>query len=252
MVPDRCEWFVSRQGLLRWDHPPTERGREETEGPVHTINIEYDFYMGETEVTQAQWIAVMGEIRRNDWGTGNDFPVYYISWVDIAAPRGFLEKINLLGQGKFRLPSEAEWEYACRAGTQTRFHFGDSLDCPDTEDCPAGGLPGNRSDYMWFRCKSREEGFLDQAHEVARLLPNQFGLFDMHGNVWEWCQDASHCNYEGAPTDGSAWENDQSGERMIRGGRWRNAVDGCRSAYRGAGGLFMMGKGGGFRLAMTP
>lgn len=129
----------------------TERGHESHEGPLHQVTIAYDFYMGETEITQAQWQAIMGSNPASDHGVGNDYPVYNVSWNDITQANGFLANLNALGQGTFHLPSEAEWEYACRAGTTTRFNFGDSLACADVcEDCTAGTLAGNRSDYLWF------------------------------------------------------------------------------------------------------
>jgi len=145
-------------GSFQMGSPDTERSRSSYEGPVHTVNIAYDFYMGKTELTQRQWLAVMnswpGTAPSSLYGLGDNYPAYYISWNDC---QNFITALNThvtdTGQGPatFRLPSEAEWEYACRAGTQTRFFFGDSLSVDDlSTDGPAGTLPGNRSDYMWF------------------------------------------------------------------------------------------------------
>ena len=210
------------------------------EQPVHEVDIGYDFLMGKFEVTQAQWLAVMGN--NPSHFPGEDRPVEQISWDDICRPGGFLERLNALGLGgTFRLPSEAEWEYACRAGTTTRYYFGDS-DCEPTA-CPSCELSG----YAWWCGNSQ---FV--SHPVGRKMPNGFGLYDMYGNVWEWCQDRWHDDYHGAPTDGSAWESGDSPYRVIRGGKWDRNARRCRSADRGRrfpnGGHFSFG----FRLVMTP
>jgi len=240
-------------GRFQMGSPDTERGRKPDEGPVHSVTIAYDFYMGETEITQAQWQAVMGSKRATRWvyeyarldrqdcdasyGVGPDFPVNDVSWNEIKKANGFLAKLNALGQGTFRLPSEAEWEYACRAGTTTRFYFGDSLSCGDNnEDCAADALPGNRSDYMWYFYNDCKPNYGPKP--VGTKLPNAFGLYDMHGNVWEWCQDFWHANYVGAPSDGSPWYDSvgSNGCSVVRGGDWGSDWDfgawACRSAVR--------------------
>lgn len=139
------------------------------------------------------------------------------------------------GPATFRLPSEAEWEYAGRAGKRTRFFFGDSLSVPDGDtDGLAGTLPGNRSDYMWwtFNCKGDVNGAYG-SKPVGMKLPNQFGLYDISGNVYEWCRDWWHTKYVGAPADGSAWESPTGSHRVIRGGSWEDTlIISCRSAYR--------------------
>jgi len=204
---------------------------------VHTVTIGYAFYMGKYEVTQKQWQAVMGTNPASGHGIGDNYPVYYVSWNDC---QSFITALNThitnTGQGPatFRLPSEAEWEYACRAGTQTRFFFGDSLSVGDWgEDGPAGTLPGNRSDYMWysFNCYTPTDG----SKQVGTKLPNQFGLYDMSGNLWEWCQDWWHSDYTGAPTNGSAWESPTGSHRIVRGGHWGPYTRYCRSACRDFG-----------------
>ncbi len=226
-------------GTFQMGSPDTERGRwEDYEGPVHQVTLGYDFYLGETEVTQAQWKAMMGtnpviDLGFTQYGVGNDYPVYYVAWEEITQANGFLAKLNALGQGTFRLPSEAEWEYACRAGTTTRFYYGDSLDCEDADqDCAAGTLPGNRSNYMWynFNYNTPTKG----SKPVGGKLPNAFGLYDMHGNIWEWCQDYWHHNYVGAPTDGSAWVLPTYFVCVRRGGDWDSDTWACRSARREA------------------
>lgn len=235
--------------------PDMERGRDADEGPVHEVVIDYDFFMGETEVTQAQWEAVMGYNALTHLpdgtplnvtvGVGRDYPVGNVSWDDCQA---FLSVLNTLGEGTFRLPSEAEWEYACRAGSSTRFFFGDSLGClDDCSDCEAGKqiiVVDQRSDYMWY-C-SNAGGTI---RPVRQLLPNFFGLYDMTGNVSEWCQDRYHSDYEGAPTDGTAWEPGDEIFRVFRGGAaFAHAVS-SRSASRDK--FFQDIRGGassGFRL----
>jgi formylglycine-generating enzyme required for sulfatase activity len=250
-------------GSFLMGSPDTERSRQADEGPVHQVTIGYDFYLGETEVTQGQWEAVMGYNAAThspegtpyltSFGVGRDYPVYKVSWDDCQA---FLAGLNALGQGTFRLPSEAEWEYACRAGSTTRFYFGDSLGCFDAcEDCDADPtirgkrfppeLTGNpmefepkivipielkRSDFMWYCGNSG-----GSSQPVRQKFANGFGLYDMHGNLWEWCQDLYRSDYdfEGIPIDGSAWESGGGdGTRVIRGGGWTGAAGYCRSAVR--------------------
>ncbi len=218
-------------GSFQMGSPDNEPGRSSDEGPVHTVKIDYDFYIGKYEVTQAQWKAVMGENPVYRCGIGDDYPVTHISWNDCQA---FIDKLNRLNIGSFRLPSEAEWEYACRAGTNTRFYFGNSLGSGDNcEDCKAGFLPGRRCDYMWYCGNSDDPGGPEfGARPVGQKLPNAFGLYDMHGNVWEWCQDEYHPDYNGAPTDGSAWQGQGINARVLRGGAWSYKARYCRSASR--------------------
>jgi PelA/Pel-15E family pectate lyase len=217
-------------GTFRMGSPETERGRWADEGPEHTVNIEYDFYMGKFEVTQGQWESVMKTKPYKIYGIGEDYPVFKVSWNDC---RQFMATLNQLDMGTFRLPSEAEWEYACRATTGTRYHYGDSLEGDDyCNDSPAGSEDGSRSDYMWYcgnNVRDGEPGF--GCKPVGQKAPNAFGLHDMHGNVWEWCQDHYHPNYEGAPTDGSAWQ-ELGGPRLLRGGAWDYRAEYCRSAAR--------------------
>ena len=223
--------------MFQMGSPDTERGRnpwEENEGPVHWVTITNDFYIGETEVTQAQWQAIMASNPAHDWGVGNDYPVYYVSWNDITQTNGFLDRLDAqTSYDGFRLPSEAEWEYACRAGTNTRFSFGDSLGCDDDcQNCAAGTLPGNRSDYMWY-CWNYNSPY--GSKPVGQLLPNAVGLYDMHGNVWEWCQDWYQRDFysqRGATYPNPLCSNSASGYRMIRGGDWAETARYCRSAMR--------------------
>lgn len=218
-------------GTFMMGSPKSERGRADDEGPGHTVKIAYDFHMGKYEVTQAQWMSVMDKNPVYRLGIGPDYPISHVSWDQC---RQFIAKLNQLGKGTFRLPSEAEWEYACRAGTQTRFYFGDSLEGDDAcEDCAAGKMSGNRSDYMWYCGNNRPEGDPTfGAKPVGQNRPNGFGLYDMHGNVWEWCLDEHHPNYGGAPTDGSSWQTKAGTARVLRGGGWDYHAKKCRSAAR--------------------
>jgi len=215
-------------GSFKMGSDTMENGHEEDEDPVHLVTIGYDYYLGKTEITQSQWLSVMKKRPdslnqpNSEEGLGDDYPAYYISWEDCQT---FLLKLNEIiktsGQGSVsvRLPTEAEWEYACRAGTETRFYFGDSLNLADGT---------NAGDYMWYRGNNQPAG----AKPVAKKRPNSWGLYDMHGNVWEWCQDWYHPSYEDAPTDGSAWEHPQGIYRILHGGDWDNKAKACRSANR--------------------
>lgn len=199
------------------------------EGPVHNVTLAGDFFMAKYELTQRQWLALMNEWPENEpveWmGIGDDYPMYYVSWEDA---HSFVDALNAhvlnTGQGAatFRLPTEAEWEYACRAGTQTRFCFGDSEIGDNCED------DGIRGKYLWF-CGNHDTGV---AAPVGLKLPNAFGLYDMHGNCWEYCEDDWHWNYLNAPVDGTPWMDTPRNEyRVTRGGNANNAYM-CTSTMR--------------------
>jgi len=189
--------------------------------PVHAVTFEHSFYMGKTEVTRAQWFAVMGSLPDEIADEEPDTrPINYVSWNDT---QDFVSLLNNLGQGAFRLPSEAEWEYACRAGSTTRFYFGDS-DCdPDYVDDPCSC---ELDRYAWWGCNVKMRG-----HPIGQKLPNAWNLYDMHGNVWERCQDDWHIGFDGAPTDGSAWV-DGHGSTVGRGGGFLSDPIECQSASR--------------------
>ncbi len=230
----------------------------ENESPVHEVTIEYDFFMGETEVTQAQWVVVMGELPaellETPYGMGNNYPVYDVSWTDICGPEGFLERLNARTKGQFRLPSESEWEYACRAGTDTTFWYGDTAECElDLSNCIAEKAHGFRSNQMWYGWSNGSNRFPIGTKPVAELNPNPFGLYDIHGNVWEWCQDWYHETYAGKPTDGSANENlGPLAMRVFRGGHWGDLAWYCRSSSRAYCDPENRSAVRGFRLAWDP
>ena len=205
--------------------PEDEEERYDNEGPQHRVTVPA-FFIGKYEVTQAQWHAVAGlpKIERNldpdpSLFKGANRPVQNVSWYDAVE---FCQRLAQHSGCPYRLPSEAEWEYACRANTTTPFHFGQTL---TTEVANYNGIytygGGPRGKYQ------------EQTTEVDRFsCANDFGLYDMHGNVGEWCQDFYHESYEGAPTDGSAWTKGGELRRILRGGSWVNAPWDCRSAYR--------------------
>lgn len=212
-------------GEFMMGSPETEAKRDPDEGPVHAVRLP-SFFMGRYPVTQAQWAAVarMPKVHRDldpdpSGFKGADLPVEQISWEEAIE---FCARLSRHSPLTYRLPSEAEWEYACRAGTSTPFSFGPTV----TADLvnyngkyPYGGAP--RGEY---RQQTTPVGGFGEA--------NNFGLSDMHGNVWEWCLDTYRDNYAGAPTDGSALVEAGNSYRVLRGGSWFSFVNTCRSANR--------------------
>ena len=203
------EMVLIPAGEFDMGSPVLEKGRREDE-PFHRVRISRPFHMGKYEVTQAQWLLVMGENPSKFKVMGN--PVETVSWEDC---QKFLVKLGqLVKDRKFRLPTEAEWEYACRAGTATRFYFGDN-------DADLGN-------YAWFSGNSGS-----QTRPVGSKRPNPWGLYDMHGNVWEWCADW-YGKYE-FPVGGVVIDpvGPGGGEtRVLRGGSWNYTPDNCRAANR--------------------
>lgn len=185
-----------------------ETEKRENETPQHEVNLK-SFFLGKFPVAQAQWFAVMKSLPSiGEDFRGRDLPVVNV-WLEKAIE--FCAKLSALTGEHFRLPSEAEWEYACRAGTKTAFSFGNNLN-------------NNLANFG-----GRNSGLT----RVGSFPPNNFGLYDMHGNVWEWCADIWHENYVGAPNDGSAWLTDGDQSYCVqRGGSWIDREKNCRSAFR--------------------
>jgi formylglycine-generating enzyme required for sulfatase activity len=200
----------------------------DNEKPAHRVTIAQSFAMGRTEVTQGQWKAVMGDNPSRFGSCGDDCPVEMVSWKDAQA---FVLKLSDKTGKQYRLPSEAEWEYACRAGGAHLYCGGDD---PDS--------------VSWYGGLARPPGNSGKTtNPVATRQPNAFGLYDMSGNVWEWVEDSYHGNYIGAPTDGSAWQGD-SALRVPRGGSWSYLQ---RAAKRGGSEASYRFGTIGFRLART-
>lgn len=204
-------------GKFTMGSPPDEPDCCDDESPQHEVTLE-GFYMGKCPITQAQWQAVASMPKVN-WEldpnpsyfnnfpvTGNRHPVEKVSWFDAME---FCDRLSVYTGQTYTLPSEAQWEYGCRANTTTPYYFGKKIDT-------------NQVNYL---CHS--------TFPVADYPCNDFGLYDMHGSVWEWCLDHWHESYKGAPTDGTTWvSNGNCRFRIIRGGSWNSASRECRSAFR--------------------
>ena len=235
--------------------PESEPERRDSEGPQHVVQLQ-GFFMSQTPITQAQWREVAGwkEGPGEQWGrelkldpsrflikdgkgenkvrllegesNTDQRPVEQVSWEDAME---FCHRLSLRTGRTYALPSEAQWEYACRAGTTTPFHFGDTIS-PE--------LANYRGDLAY--ADGPQGVYRKQTTPVGMFPANAWGLHDMHGNVLEWCLDKWHDSYEGAPTDGRAWVDAAEGEkskesvnaRLLRGGSWSFGPGGCRSAYR--------------------
>jgi formylglycine-generating enzyme required for sulfatase activity len=201
--------------------------------PRHEVTVQ-PFFLGKYAVTQAQWRVVaayplIGKELNSDPSEfkGDNRPVEQVSWDDAME---FCQRLSTKTGRKYCLPSEAEWEYACRAGTITPFHFGETLDDALANYC-AEDREIEGTVYQGVYGRGILGKYRKETTEVGQFPPNQFGLYDMHGNVLEWCEDNWHSSYEGAPDDGSAWvDSDQTDEsRVVRGGCWDFTPQGCRS-----------------------
>lgn len=205
-------------GQFTMGSPPEEKNRTVYENQVE-VTLSKVFYLGKLEITQGQWQTVMGTTPwkgENEVRDGDTFPATYVSWIDAKA---FCKKLSDKEKAAYRLPTEAEWEFACRAGTTTRFSFGDD--------------DGKLSEYAWWGGKygdSDSKGEL-YAHEVGKKKSNPFGLLDMHGNVYEWCEDEFAAKLPGG-TDPLVSEGGAIPLRRTRGGCWGSHPMSCRSAAR--------------------
>lgn len=215
-------------GTFMMGSPRDEPGRDSDETPQHQVTISRPFYMQTTEVTQVQWKKVMGNNPSHFSSCGDDCPVELVSWEDV---QDFIKKLNSMeGTDKYRLPTEAQWEYAARAGTTTRFHMGNS----DDDLLRAGWLKANSG---------------SKTHQVGQKTSNSWGLYDMYGNVYEWVQDWFRLYTVGSLTDPAG---PPSGlKRVRRGGSWSGIARYCRSANRDYFGPGQRSGLLGFRLLRT-
>lgn len=225
----RLEMVKIPAGSFKMGSEPGAALSQKEEMPLHEVTIAYEFYIGKFEVTQAQWEAVMGKAPSGQKGDYVSEDARMGSWDSCQM---FIKKLNQLGIGTFRLPSEAEWEYCCRAGSSTSWSFGDDKTLLGNYACcypGAGGRPV----------------------PVGSNSANAWGLYDMHGNLSEGVQDWFHETYNGAPTDGKAWEAPTGTHRVYRGGSWAKDAQGCRSASRDARSADYAGMDVGLRLVRT-
>ncbi len=231
-------------GKFLMGSPNSEYGHTEHEEPRHPVRVS-PFFLGKLPITQSQWRIVARWPKVNcdlnpdpSSFAGDDLPVENVSWRDAAE---FCERLSRRTGRLYRLPSEAEWEYACRAGSDTPYHFGQTM---------APGLANYDYD-MPYGAGPRGVGRQQTSPAGGFGVANNFGLFDLHGNVWEWCADAWHHDYSGAPADGGEWRGGDEGLRVVRGGAWFNAARICRSAYRYWAPPDTRGHNCGFRVALV-
>ncbi len=234
-------------GTFQMGSPTGERGRRSNES-LHDVTLTRGYFIGKHEVTQAQWAALMGSNPSVGGGVGNEYPVFYVKWDEIAGPEGFIERLNehlesagQSGAGAFRLPTEAEWEMAARAGTQTRFSYGDALECPDTDCEPCEIFDQN----MWW-CGNTD----DHTEPVGSKLPNAFGIYDMHGNVYEWVQDIYQEDLGTDPQTDPVGSSEGE-RRTTKGGSYWNEPRFDRAAVRAGGYPTSSGRTTGFRVARS-
>ena len=214
--------------------PEDELDSKHYERPQHKVSVP-TFFLGKYPVTQEQWrtVVAMPQVNRElqpnpSYFKGDKRPVESVSWYEAME---FCDRLSRHSRRKYRLPSEAEWEYACRAGTNTPFHFGETI----ITDL-ANYRGADREEYNWSDSygEGPKEEYREETTPVNKFgIANNFGLCEMHGNVWEWCLDHWHDSYQNAPSDGSAWvSGGGSSLRVLRGGSWYDNPNNCRSATR--------------------
>jgi formylglycine-generating enzyme required for sulfatase activity len=233
---DCTEMIVVPAGSFRMGSPPTEKGRYVDEGPEHRVVFANPIAVSKFQVTFADWdecVSAGGCPGRADdvgWGRGTR-PVIFVSWEDV---QGYVAWLSRITGKPYRLLSEAEWEYAARAGSTTAFFWGEDIGRNNANCNGCGGQWDNR-----------------QTSPVGSFKPNAFGLHDTAGNVWEWAQDCYHDDYSAAPTDGAAWTSGDCSLRVVRGGSWSSNPQDLRSANRGRDPTNSRDNDVGFRVART-
>ena len=216
--------------------PENEPERANDEGPQHSVSIR-PFLLGKYPVTQAQWKAIMKN-NPSRFTEDEENPVERVSWFDCI---NFCVRLSEKLGREFRLPTEAEWEYAARAKTTTPFFFGETI---TTE------LANYNGEYTYGI--EAEGEYRHKTTKVGSFSPNRFGLYDLHGNVAEWCEDTWHDNYQEAPTNGDSWvEEDHSLEKVLRGGSWLHLPGSCRSSQRLSSTVNSKSDAFGFRIASS-
>jgi formylglycine-generating enzyme required for sulfatase activity len=244
------EFVLVPAGTFGMGSPEDERGRWEDE-TRHEVTLTGNFYLMTTQVTQAQWEAVMGGNPSRFANCGGDCPVENVSWDDVQT---FIAALNAL-EGRYRLPTEAEWEYAARAGTETTFASGDlsNLFCGHDPNLDAMGWYCNNAEAFYDGCHDNSDWggpSCAGTHPVAWKPPNAWGFHDMHGNVWEWVQDWYAPYPSGPRIDPTGPESGVL--RVLRGCAWGSYAGSCRVAYRLNGAPGLRSADIGFRLALTP
>ena len=211
-------------GTFIMGSPENEEGYHSSESPQHEVTVP-PFFMGKYPVTQKQWraVAALGKVNIDlesdpSYFKGDNLPVECVSWNDA---REFCDRLSRMANKTYRLPSEAEWEYACRGGTTTPFYCGETI---------STDLANYNGNYIYGQGQKGE--YREKTTKVGIFPANPFGLYDMCGNVWEWCEDGLHENYINAPTDGSAWTSLSTEYMLLRGGSWSNDAGFCRAAHR--------------------
>ncbi len=250
--------------LIRLDGEENYQKWYARELPRHLVAMPL-FFMGKYPITQAQWRSVSAypsvaqELNPDpSHFKGDNRPVENVSWDDATE---FCRRLTQHTGRTYHLPSEAQWEYACRAGTTTPFHFGETLSDELANYC-AQDREINGTLYKGTYGRGIQGQYREETTEVGQFSANPFGLYDMHGNVLEWCEDDYHDNYNGAPGDGSAWvdandevsslESRANANKLLRGGGWGNDPQDCRSAVRDDDSRVLRGNGIGFRVCCVP
>jgi formylglycine-generating enzyme required for sulfatase activity len=222
-------------GVFTMGSPKSEFGHYQNEEPAHRVYIE-SFYLMSKPVTQRQWFELMSS--KPFYFVGNDLPVDRVGWKEV---QEFLRRLKGRDpQHDYRLPSEAEWEYACRAGSEMPFHTGATISTDQAN------FNGNYIFPQGVKGIYRAE-----TTPVGSFSPNDWDVHDMHGNMREWCEDRFHPDYMGAPEDGRAWIDGEIELRVLKGGGWNDVPENCRAAFRTASDPDTASPGHGFRVAFN-